>query len=247
MDRGQAKDVLLRYRPGRDDTVDPQVVEALALLERDPELALWFEQQQRVDDVIRARFRETPVPPDLKQRILAEQKIVRPEFGWRRSLLAAAAGVVLLGALVEWVILRPKPNVIDTRFSTYRQQMVETLSDRYYLNVKGSSFDELRQGLAQRQWPTDFLVPDRLRTVTVVGGGALDWNGHKVVMACMKQDDHGLWLFVIEKAALQRAPATESPQVESVGAMPTAAWSQGDKTYLFTVKGDETLLRKYLP
>ena len=52
MDRGQAKEILLGYRPGRDDGVDPQVVEALALLQQDPELRLWFEQQQRVDNTI---------------------------------------------------------------------------------------------------------------------------------------------------------------------------------------------------
>src|SRR5882724_12464139 len=119
MDKEQAKEILLRYRPGRDDTVDPQVAEALALLDQDPELALWFERQLRVDDAIRARLREMPVPADLKERILAEQKIVRPEFGWRRTLLAAAAGVVLLGVLVEWIALRPE--TVDSRFSVYRE------------------------------------------------------------------------------------------------------------------------------
>ena len=247
MNREQAREILLGYRPGRDDTIDPQVVEALRLLDQDPELHLWFEQQQRVDDAIRARLREMPVPADLKERILAEQKVVRPEFGWRRALLAAAAGVAILGAVVDWIMLRPKPNVIDTRFSAYREQMVETVSDRYSLNIKGSSFDELRQGLAQRKWPTDFIVPDRLRTVTVVGGGALEWNGHKVAMACMKQDDHGLWLFVIERAALQRAPAARTPLVESVGVMPTATWTQSGNTYLLTAQGDEAFLKKYLP
>src|SRR5882724_4265510 len=129
MDKEQAKEILLRYRPGRDDTVDPQVAEALALLDQDPELAVWFERQHRVDDAIRARLREMPVPAGLKERILAEQKIVRPEFGWRRTLLAAAAGVALLTALVEWIMLRPAS--MDTKFSAYREQMVRTVSDSY--------------------------------------------------------------------------------------------------------------------
>ena len=68
MDREQAKEILLRYQPGRDDTVDPEIVEALRLLDRDPELASWFEQQQRADDAIRAGFRNTPVPADLSIR-----------------------------------------------------------------------------------------------------------------------------------------------------------------------------------
>lgn len=251
MDREQAKEVLLRYQPGRDDTVDPEIVEALRLLDRDPELASWFEQQQRADDAIRAGFRNTPVPADLKEHILAEHKIVRPDFAWRRrTLIAAAAAAVVLGALTEWMWLS-KPwqsmPVVDVGFSAYREQMVHYVSDRYSMNIRGSSFDELRQALAQRQWPTDFTVPDSLRSVTVVGGGALEWNGHKVAMACMKDGDHGLWLFVIDKTGLRDAPATETPRVQVVEASPTATWTQNGKTYLFTVQGDEAFLKKYLP
>ena len=50
MDREQAKEILLRYRPGCDDTADPQIAEALWLLDQDPELAGWFAEQQRADE-----------------------------------------------------------------------------------------------------------------------------------------------------------------------------------------------------
>ena len=62
MDREQAKEILLRYRPGCDDTADPQIVEALRLLDRDPELAGWFKEQQRADEAVRAALRQMPVP-----------------------------------------------------------------------------------------------------------------------------------------------------------------------------------------
>src|ERR1041385_6454511 len=138
MDRGQAKEILLGYRPGRDNAADPPTAEALALLEQDPELRLWFEQQQRVDDAIRIQLREMPVPTGLRERILAEQEVVRPEFSWRRTVLAAAAGVALLAGLFEWINSRPVS--IDTKFSAYRKQMVQIVSDSYSLNIKGNSF-----------------------------------------------------------------------------------------------------------
>src|SRR5579871_2086013 len=98
MDRDQAKEILLGYQRGRDDAIDARLREALALVDRDPELASWFELQQRADDAIRAGLRETPVPAGLKQKIVGEQKIVRVVFAWRRSVwLAAAAAVVVLG------------------------------------------------------------------------------------------------------------------------------------------------------
>src|SRR5579862_4913382 len=182
MDREQAREILLRYRPGTDATIDPQVVEALRLLDQDAELARWFAQQQQADKAIRARLRETPVPADLKQRILAEQKIVRVDFGWRRRMLTAAAAIVVLAAIAEWAILRPR---INDAFSAYQKYAVAYVSDRYVVSLKASNFDELRQVLAQRKWPTDFIVPESLRTATVVGGGAFEWNGHKVALACM--------------------------------------------------------------
>src|ERR1017187_736757 len=246
MDSQQAKQILLGYHPGSSDASDPQIAEALRQLEHDPQLALWFEQLQRADDAIRRQLRETPVPHDLKQRILAEQKIVRPDFGWRKPVLmaAAAATIIALGVLTVWVSRRDTRNGLEA----YRADMVRYVSSSYSSTfIKATSFDELRQVLATRKWPTDFIIPDRLKSVTVIGGGAVEWNGHKVALACMKEGRRGLWLFVIEKSALRDAPKTETPQVKEVENAPTAAWSQDGNAYLFTVQGDEAFLRKYLP
>jgi hypothetical protein len=246
MDSQQAKQILLGYHPGSADASDPQIAEALRQLEHDPQLALWFEQLQRADDAIRRQLRETPVPHDLKQRILAEQKIVRPDFGWRKPVLmaAAAATIIALGVLTVWVSRRDTRNGLEA----YRADMVRYVSSSYSSTfIKATSFDELRQVLASRKWPSDFIIPDRLRSVTVIGGGAVEWNGHKVALACMKEGRHGLWLFVMEKSALRDAPQTETPRIKEVESAPTAAWSQDGNAYLFTVQGDETLLKKYLP
>jgi hypothetical protein len=185
------------------------------------------------------------VPFGLKQRILAEQKVARPDFGWRKpALIAAAAAVIVLGALSAWTFQRSTRNGLNA----YRTEMVRYVSTSYSSTfIKATSIDELRQVLARRKWPSDFIIPDRLQSVTVIGGGAVEWNGHKVALACMKEGRRGLWLFVIEKSALPDAPTTETPQVKEVESAPTAAWSQDGKTYLFTVQGDEAFLRKYLP
>jgi hypothetical protein len=211
MNRDQAKEILLRYRPGRDDATDPQVAEALMLVDWDPELARWFEQQQRADAAIRAG-------------------------------LAAAAAILLAGAISGWVYWREVNG-----WSAYRAEMVHYVSNSYNMYIKANNFDELRQVLAERQWPTDFIVPDRLQTVTVLGGGAMQWKGHKVALACMKQNNRNLWLFVIDKAGLPNAPDVETPRLEIINDMPTAAWSQGGNAYLLTARADEAFLKKYLP
>jgi len=125
--------------------------------------------------------------------------------------------------------------------------MVQYVANGYNMYIKASSFDELRQVLAQRNWPTGFAVPDSLRNVTVIGGSAVQWNGHKVDLACMRADNRGLWLFVVEKTAVRGAPATAAPQVETVDPMATAVWSQDGNTYLLVVQGDQQSLKKYMP
>ena len=157
---------------------------------------------------------------------------------------AAAAAVIVLGIVSLWFFQRSASNGLNG----YRADMVRYISSSYSSTfVKATSFDELRQILASRNWPSDFVVPGRLQFVTVIGGSAVEWKGHKVALACMKEGRRGLWLFAIEKSALPDAPKTETPQVEEVESMPTAAWSQDGKSYLFTVQGDEALLKKYLP
>ena len=185
------------------------------------------------------------MPADLKQRILAEQKIARPDFGWRKPLLiAAAAAVIIVGVLSVWISRRSASDGLNA----YRAEMVRYVSSSYSSTfVKATSFDELRQILAAKKWPSDFVVPHRLKSVTVIGGSAVEWKGHKVALACMKDGRRGLWLFTIEKAALSDAPKTETPQIEDVESMPTATWSKDGKSYLFTVQGDDALLKKYLP
>ena len=244
MDREQAKEILLRYRPGCDDPADPQIAEALQLLDRDPELAGWFEEQQRTDEAIRAALRQMPVPADLQQRILAEQKIVRPDFARRRLvLLAAAAAVIMVGAISLGAF---RAGLIGG-VATYRADMVRHVEKGYLMSVQASNFDQLRQILIEKKWPSDFIVPDRLRHVTVIGGSALEWKGHKVALACLQDHRHFLWLFVVENAAFGNAPDSETPRVHTVRNSPTAIWTQRGNTYLFTVDGDESFLRTYLP
>jgi len=244
MDREQAKEILLGYQPGGDDAADPRITEALLMAGNDPELGLWFEQQQHADAMIRRWLRETPVPSDLKRRILGERKVVRVDFGWWKPVLAAAAAaIVVLGAVGYWA----REQTSKYGLGAYRTAMVLYVTGPYPMVAQAKSFDELRQVLAQKGWPTDFTVPPPLLGVTVIGGGALEWHGHKVDLACMREDGHGLWLFAVDNAALPNPPRARTPRVLMVDNVPAAVWSQDGKTYLFAAQGDEAYLRKYLP
>jgi hypothetical protein len=78
MDIEQARHILNAHRPGRDDAEDRALFEeALAQTERDPELAEWFAEQSRLDDLMRDALRNVEPPADLLAAILASAKTSR--------------------------------------------------------------------------------------------------------------------------------------------------------------------------
>jgi hypothetical protein len=72
--RKEAQEILLLFRPGTADAEDAQIVAAMEVARRDPELGRWFEQHRRFQTAIRAGFRQIEAPEHLKIALLAAQK-----------------------------------------------------------------------------------------------------------------------------------------------------------------------------
>jgi len=235
----QAKEILALYRPDAG-AADPQMAEALEQVQRDPELRRWFEQHRAFQAAMRAKFRQIPVPQHLRETILASNPIVRPVWWQRRAWLATAAALALLLALSAlW--LAPRSN---NRFSEYRSRMVRDALRQYQMDVVTNDLREVRQFVAQRGAPADYAVTNGLETLSVTGGGCLNWRGHPVAMTCFDRGDSQMvFLFVIARSALKDAPPA-ARQLAKVNKLLTASWTEGNKTYLLAGPQDTALLRK---
>jgi hypothetical protein len=77
----EAKTLLSTHRPGLDP-VEPAVAEALQLVAEQPELKEWYELNSAFQRSVRHTLRHLPVPQDLKRRLLAQPRILRPSFSW---------------------------------------------------------------------------------------------------------------------------------------------------------------------
>lgn len=243
MDSEEAKVVLQAYRPGIA-VDDDKISEALELARRDSILAAWWEDQCALHEAFEAKFREVPVPDGLRERILAGRRISEP-IPWLRSraTLAAAAAVVLLTAVFATVFRMQAGD--DLR--TYRRDMAQFVSDLYKMNVQVSSWEELRQAFAEQGWPSDYVVPGALRSVTLKGGCVLYWRKEKVSLICMEtREGKGMWLFVANKAMFANAPSKLAPQLAKAGQLRTAAWSEGDNVYLLATEDAAANLRNLL-
>jgi hypothetical protein len=250
VDNRQAKEILELYRPGVDDN-DPQFAEALALARRDPELRAWLDEQCTSYVAIRAKLKDIPVPAGLSEQIIAERRTIRPVIWWRSQFVRAAAAIIVICLSLPAILyqLRSTRNGVAARnnFPAFRAEMAYFAAARYKLDVHSSSFDELRQQFARNGWPSDYRVPAGLAKLNVEGGCLMKWQDHKVSMLCLKApENHGVWLYVIERTVLPDPPRESTPQVAMEGNLATASWSEAGKTYLLSAEGDEAFLRKLL-
>lgn len=243
MDNQKAKDILACYRPGRDDQADPQFAAALEQARHDPDLARWLEQQAGLDAALREKFKQIPVPAELREKVLAQLPARRVVvWWWQPAFRAAAAALAVLATIASFWLLHPR----DT-FDTYRQQMAGLVSGEYEMSLKSKDLNEIRDYLASQGWPSEYALTPAIQRLEAEGGSIIKWHGKKISLVCVEAGQNkDLFLFVVPRSVLPDAPATESPQFATVGGMMTAAWTAGDKTYLLAGHGDEQLLRRYL-
>lgn len=253
MNRQQAKEILLLYRPESADANDPEFAEALVLAREDTELGRWFEEHCAVQRTLRERFRRVAVPQGLKEQILSEHK-VHSVVAWRHkpAVLAAAAIVaVLLGIAALWW-RSGSPQEETEAFATYRTRMATAVLRNYAMSLETNSVTEIKAHLAQNQAPAEYVLPKKLEETPLAGCGVLSWRATRVSMLCFltgKPLEAGqksdLYLFVVDRSGLPDAPSAE-PQFARVNKLLTASWSVGDKTYILAGEGDEAFLRQYL-
>jgi len=99
--------------------------------------------------------------------------------------------------------------------------------------------------------PVFYVLPARFDKVSYTGCAVLPWQGKPVSMVCFNSGKTSatkhpdLFLFVINRADVPRAPKSAKPQFAKLGALTVASWTKGDKTYLLAGAEDEASLRDY--
>jgi hypothetical protein len=240
----QAKAILSTRRPGSPAATDPELVEALRLAEREPDLRRWWEERQRFDAGVRAVLQAIPVPPDLAGRILAGRPAPTLRLPAPRRwvwALAAAAVFTLAGWLVWWSL----PS--GPQFPTYRNRMARVALREYRMDIQTNDLSAIQGFLARNQAPADYTLTPPMRALPGLGCGVVRWQNQPVSMVCFDRGQGQiLWLFVAENTAVAGAPKSRQPVFDSVGRLATAAWSDGRHLYLLAAVGDRQVLEKFL-
>lgn len=247
----QAKQILLPFRPWAKNHHDSEFAEALALCQRDAELARWFENHCAVQNAIHTKFNQVPLPEGLKEQILSEYKS-RVVAWWRQpATLAAAAVLAILVALGSIWLTTPRPSSEEVSFASYRSRMVRTALRTYGMDLETNDVAQIRNYLAQHQAPADYVLPKNLAPTPSVGCGVLKWQDQPVAMVCFRTGKplapgakSDLFLFVIDRKSLPDLRATTVPEFASVNKLVTASWVEGGKVYILAGFDEETLRRR---
>ncbi|MEW6306450.1 MAG: hypothetical protein AB1705_23535 [Verrucomicrobiota bacterium] len=238
MDSREARFILQAYRPNGQDAHDPQFREALALVEKDPELRQWFHEQQAIDAAISAKLKAAPVPAELKDNILTGTKVIpQNKVWWRQALVATAACLLIAVAGVRlWRQFQPIPSYTDPldilgyssgfelmdgcaapitletspKFTRYCVDMVKFLGQLDHLDKLSNNPQELRQWLAKSKGHADFVLPAGLSRQPPQGCRVLDWNGKRVTLMCFNPGT-GQFDKKVHLLIINRADAPDGP------------------------------------
>lgn len=231
MNRDEARIVLQAYRAEADSADrlrDPILAEALKLLDNDPELARWFEQEQAFDARISAALKQAAPPGELRQRILARAH----RRWWNRSLhpaeLALAASVVLVAALAGmWLQGRGE------EFARLRDRVIEqSWNGRRHVDLETPNLAEIRRFIAAHHLRSDFHLPPELSAMQVRGCTLLEIERHKVPFICFGDGARHVHLAIIDEKLFPGSEVTSSPDFAQWNKWSTATWSNDGTTFV---------------
>jgi hypothetical protein len=264
MDKTEAKLLLQACRSnGQDDNL-PAFAEALALVERDPELKAWWEAQRAFDRAISAKLNEIPLPADLHATILAGRKIeqMTPRNHFTNWLAFAAMLAVCVGLGFHFyggVQNHTSPQGAPLAVATSAPAPVPAVASHDYetgvfafldspsisLAMNSSDHDQVAAWLKQHASPTG-TIPAKMATLPTAGCQTFAVHGHTVSLICFALDGGGYaHLFVVEKQALADPPGS-SPEFKQIGAWNMAAWSDDTHSYMLATQSDPDKLKQLL-
>lgn len=252
MNRDEAKNILLLYRPGTADIADPQIAEALALVKSDTELARWFEEHCARQKTLREKFHQIAAPAGLKEQIIMEQAARERIVHLRRNVAVTTVAIIVLLLAIASFFQPKRPASTDT-FVMYQRQMAGIALRGYVMDLATNNPSPIHAYLAQKSAPTDFILPAGLQKAQLTGCAVENWQGAKVSMICFRTgrpmppgQQSDLWLFVVDNGAVKNLSASATPRLAKVNRLVTATWTQGGKLYLLGMVGNEQTIRKFL-
>lgn len=262
MDQATAKLVLGAYRVSREDAGDAFFAEALREVERDPELAAWFEEEQRFDRLMVSALGGASAPDGLKEMILLNaQPSGKPAAladetppRWRRHArtgLAMAAGLLFGFVLGGQTSPRATPPAIAANRSGSNRLALQAIACTGNMPaLQFVCFDAsavaswVREKAAVMKMGQ--LLDRPLASMQMVGSSVMQWEGKPVVMIALQNGGRMAMLYLVRAGDFPGAVAGAGEIVEKDGWV-SKTGLHGEHLYVLTTKGTRKDLNFPMP
>jgi len=248
MDKKEAKLLLSGYRPNGKDAGDPEMRQALDLLDGDAELKEWFDQEQEFDALISEKLNEFKAPEDGKTSGMAGNRIVRPPKWWNRpTLLAAAALVLALAsiAITQWPSSAPP----QATLADLRSGAVDKVRGDFKAEFYSADPVQIDRWLMDQDLPVAGRnIAERVQGKKF-GCAKMLWNGQAVSVICLQKDEQNiahLFIAKLPETDPNSTPPSEEIILATVRDLNTAAWKDGDKAYVLVGHAPSVRVARFL-
>jgi hypothetical protein len=217
-----------------------EMLEALALAQRDPALGAWLARQKVFDDQIADALAGIEPPEGLRARLvrtMEREQRARRGFAPQRWL-AIAAALALLAAAAALFLNRKVP---DWKGETLAA-IVQVDAGKLPLDKWSGDISVLRKWLASEKSPTASALPQGLSALAALGCKLVQLEGRPASIICFalpgsKEEAH--------LAVLQADGAKPSPPVfESRDGWQMVTWNEQGRKLMLASRAPESALRK---
>lgn len=252
MNNHDAKFLLQAYRPGGDDSADPQMAVALDQAARDPQLGEWLARERAFDGVVSEKLRAVTPPAGLREAILAggrasgASQVARTSKAWWRvaqaQWMGLAAALVLAAATALIVLPRAAEPGLDALAQTALREMQGAHGEPTMAQDAGALGSWLQNPA------TRFAagVPMEFGRIKSEGCRVLKVGGREVLEVCFLRDG-GEYHFYVGRREDFKIPANgAAPMLVAQGGLATVTWADARNVYVLAGEGDGTALKALL-
>ncbi len=248
----EARFILAAVRPPSDAAdptpstpQDPNVAEAVRVMESDSELKTWYAEHCHFDRAVADQVSAIEPPSDLESNILAGLKVSGLIPWWQRGtfrVLAVAASVMLIAAVTytarQGLAPGTEKGIVAENANDFRRSVVGEIKNLQSFDYMSDQSGQLVAWLSQQGSPTlaNLDLPSNIGDAKVAGCKLLEWKGHRVSLMCFLVpdavgDERSFHLVVVDGKAFPGVRG-DHPLIVSEDGWSTALWRQGSKIVL---------------
>ncbi|MCZ6673460.1 MAG: hypothetical protein O7C75_11050 [Verrucomicrobia bacterium] len=248
MDTLEAKQILSAYQSDKEPFSDPHMLEALNLLDHDPELSEWFENQLAFDRQVKQTLSEAQPPVGLKETLLADYRKQRRNTVIRFVRYASALAAVLIigvGGFWKYTI---NYNSKMHEYATFREGMAYFIAGSYFtLDYLDKDLGNIAKWLEKKDSPMYESIPAALAAKEPIGCKKMTWRGQDVSLVCFHRDDGKIiHMFIAERDGFSEEAITDLDKVLVSHDLETGGWVTDTHVYLLTGSEPGVTIREYL-